>query len=1441
MRCGKVPACFGGCYVERLTGIGTSFAFIIIKPPTLSGKIEKSDSHMRKKHFYYLSEIILICSIVSARGSEDYSQWSCYRDITINTTSPGFDLDAEVLNFPLLIRFTQADSLVFNTALANGADLRFSKIASGAAGPPVPYQIETWDKTNRQATLWALVDTVKKNYALPLIRMYWGKNDAHDESDGSRVFDTNAARGFKAVWHLNEETGDTIRDATFNKYKGKPLDTLNAGLPAKTAGIIGLGKHFSGMNKNSGAYYQILRSASGGLNFDTADAYSLSAWVFIDTFDESRYFISKCQYNLLAASDGNLTFSEIRGGSLNNRVYVRNQDSAVGGKKHQWRHIVGVHKPGEKASMQLYVDGMFAGDTALSLTADARTTGTDVMLGRRPDKNTGWFAGSMDEVRIEHRVLSPDWIKLCFRTQKDDSSVVKGPITVRASADSSAGCTLHVVAAIFSVKPASGNDTLTVSFFDSSTGSCALFPLARKWSFGDGDSSSEISPRHFFSKPDSYTVKLTVSAANVTDSMKTSITVHKLALKSDFKADTVIAGGPLKVTFGDFSQGTIYTRQWIFGDGDTLADTNNRGPVVHTFTKTGFSTVKLIIKGPAGSDTMTRNDYVSIGALMPDFFTSVSFDSSANGVTVHWTVDTSIAIAERDSMEAGISWSVTGYIKGDIMQPDTIVKNAALTDSCLLRMGDLLFDTTYYFTTWFRKRGGSWLPLSGNSKAALRTPTFSLQSITYGADHPIAYADNNRFRITVNPAVFSLAENNTTIKLWRPPCAPQGFILMSKGYEFCDKYQSPPLSIGFKYDPTRQGDLIRKIKIYRSINNRWFLERSPQWIDSIEGYVGVTTGDIVSPFIAMIDTSPPVIAIQSHPEKAVVSEGQVIDDFIVSDNIANASWNFRYAKGGYAFDNDHCDTGIFSSCNNRKSTFIPGSYVSADQGVRAILSISDGVSDVVVNVSRRVIREAGVEAFSTEALKWKPLLVTADLDSPGVRNALQGLAGGKAWAYDNTRFRLFRWFPSHGNAPNSADNYVEYSDGLDSVFSLTPGRLLWLKTKKAVVIDFGKGVTTDLTKPFAVPLRARSWNDIGLPFNFDITVGDVLDATIAAGQSIDSLRFCIWSTDANKNYILDEMYFPSLAIEALQDKAITFMSRNSDGGRVGYSVYNASGADRALVIPPLPGVMSGYCPQAGKKKSGEGIGAIVIKAQTAGGSASNRVFCGLSGGKRDKRYFPAAPSLEDAFNIRVCDEQMKQFGHLAATGPWGKDDGASWHIAVNNRSDRAQRIRLSASWITGISREVQFTLFDPSTQTFSDDARDTAQSMRIDVGSGETGYCRLIVGGKGFLAQMKRDLVSLKTALMGMYVSPSGHWVRIRFSLSADAVNIIKLALFDAAGREVWTLTTRGHEGVNDFIWPGKNKSGHSSSSGFFIVHMTVFDSKGDKKGQFEKKLTYLP
>jgi PKD repeat protein/DMSO/TMAO reductase YedYZ molybdopterin-dependent catalytic subunit len=158
----------------------------------------------------------------------------------------------------------------------------------------------------------------------------------------------------------------------------------------------------------------------------------------------------------------------------------------------------------------------------------------------------------------------------------------------------------------FSGTPTTGIVPLTVGFTDETMGTVTSY----LWTFGDGSTSTEKNPSHQYNATGTYTVKLTVtnSAGSNTITRQKYITVSKVPLPAAGFTGTPTTGiVPLTVGFTDASTGSIISYLWTFGDGSTSTEQNPS----HEYTTPGTYTVKLKVTGLGGSNTITRQSYIT--------------------------------------------------------------------------------------------------------------------------------------------------------------------------------------------------------------------------------------------------------------------------------------------------------------------------------------------------------------------------------------------------------------------------------------------------------------------------------------------------------------------------------------------------------------------------------------------------------------------------------------------------------------------------------------------------------------------------------------------------------------------------------------------------------------------------------------------------------------
>lgn len=189
------------------------------------------------------------------------------------------------------------------------------------------------------------------------------------------------------------------------------------------------------------------------------------------------------------------------------------------------------------------------------------------------------------------------------------------------------------LAANFTGTPASGNAPLTVEFTDTSTGT----PTGWNWTFGDigtGNTSTLQNPTHTYTNAGTYSVTLTIrdAGSNNTFTRTNYITVTLPTVPVANFTGTPAAGyRPLTVVFTDTSTNTPTTWSWNFGD---LSSTNStlQNPV-HGYTTAGTYTVVLTATNAAGSNTLTRTNYIVV-TNPPPTVTSITPDTGIAGTTV---------------------------------------------------------------------------------------------------------------------------------------------------------------------------------------------------------------------------------------------------------------------------------------------------------------------------------------------------------------------------------------------------------------------------------------------------------------------------------------------------------------------------------------------------------------------------------------------------------------------------------------------------------------------------------------------------------------------------------------------------------------------------------------------------------------------------------------
>ncbi len=364
---------------------------------------------------------ILDVAVGSAATTTLYNpSWRYRRDIVLNTSNTGAGTAGDVFGFPVLVRLT-GENFDFARAEGDGSDIRFTS----SHGFALPHAIERWDSGGRSALLWVKADTVRGGDSTQFMTMYWGNPDAPDASNGEAVFDT--AAGFQGVWHLDENGNDPALDATANRFNGTAYDMLGDDSPAEAP--IGSARSFDG----SSSYITMPNTAGGKLNFGTNDHFSVSAWVYIDSFDdEYRTILSKGyrQYFLQVTQFPRSDLWQFSVFGDTSKWIMSHTEAA----EKQWVFLTAVRSGTEQ---DIYCNGELVVKNAVTSQVYSqpetyvRDTTDDFTIGRFFKEATfpvtGYchYRGAIDEVRVCSVARGADWIRLCYMNQRSDDRLLR--------------------------------------------------------------------------------------------------------------------------------------------------------------------------------------------------------------------------------------------------------------------------------------------------------------------------------------------------------------------------------------------------------------------------------------------------------------------------------------------------------------------------------------------------------------------------------------------------------------------------------------------------------------------------------------------------------------------------------------------------------------------------------------------------------------------------------------------------------------------------------------------------------------------------------------------------------------------------------------------------------------------------------------------------------
>lgn len=171
--------------------------------------------------------------------------------------------------------------------------------------------------------------------------------------------------------------------------------------------------------------------------------------------------------------------------------------------------------------------------------------------------------------------------------------------------------------------------TSSVNSFDVSFTNTSTNATSYAWTFGDGGSSTNANPTHTYSADGTYTVSMTATGPCGTNTFSQDVVISSIPV-AGFNAQQTSGCAPLSVQFQDQSSSNTTAWSWSF-PGGTPSSSTEENPTV-SYAAAGSYDVTLIVSNPTGTDTITQNNFVSVGTGP-----SAGFASSTMGLTANFT------------------------------------------------------------------------------------------------------------------------------------------------------------------------------------------------------------------------------------------------------------------------------------------------------------------------------------------------------------------------------------------------------------------------------------------------------------------------------------------------------------------------------------------------------------------------------------------------------------------------------------------------------------------------------------------------------------------------------------------------------------------------------------------------------------------------------------
>lgn len=338
-----------------------------------------------------IASLLLVSMASQAWWSPD---WTVRKELKINTTGTGVNLQAPLTEPTVLVRLHQGNFPQFLSVRDGGADFR---LLLGDDTTPLKYHVERFDPITQMAFLWVKLPVLNPQSLEEKLYLYFGNGAAVKGDEAGLSYDV----GTVAAFHFNEAQGLPVDSTAY------ATGVTGGEVFPNPASIVGNGITLPGT--------QALTIAdTGALAMTAAQGWTFSTWLRMAApGTEPAYLLDR-------EAGGNRLSLLVNGTSLVARFGSTEVTGTTPLVAAQWAHVALVVGA---ADMTLYVNGVAAGTAAIT----AADMSGPLSVGGGAD-GSGLLSADIDELKISNVARTADWVlfESAIQGEKNDVIVTYG-------------------------------------------------------------------------------------------------------------------------------------------------------------------------------------------------------------------------------------------------------------------------------------------------------------------------------------------------------------------------------------------------------------------------------------------------------------------------------------------------------------------------------------------------------------------------------------------------------------------------------------------------------------------------------------------------------------------------------------------------------------------------------------------------------------------------------------------------------------------------------------------------------------------------------------------------------------------------------------------------------------------------------------------------------